>query len=267
VSDEGVMLTEARLELIPGDKRLLQVTLPPNAKFWFAFVNKNGVWPWREQDRLLLPLEQLAISREADAINQFANVTDLRLSTSELVLQCEAGGTPREGTTTSKRMIVDVDTTAVDPESDVLSYNYKVSGGRIIGQGRKVKWDLTGIQPGTYTIDAGVDDGCGDCGARKTESVTVSEPECIIDAECPTIDIRGPSTLTSESTFTVSVMGGAQPSVTYNWSAVGGEIIDGQGTPSVRIKIHTIPGGSVTVKIGGLDPRGNCVDSITKEFQ
>jgi hypothetical protein len=52
------MLTEARLELIPGDKRLLQVSLPTNAQFWFAFVNKNGVWPWREQDRLLIPLEQ-----------------------------------------------------------------------------------------------------------------------------------------------------------------------------------------------------------------
>jgi hypothetical protein len=58
ISDEGVMLTEARLELIPGDKRLLQVSLPTNAQFWFAFVNKNGVWPWREQERLLIPLEQ-----------------------------------------------------------------------------------------------------------------------------------------------------------------------------------------------------------------
>jgi hypothetical protein len=58
ISDEGVMLTEARLEMVPGDKRLLHFTLPKGARFWFAFVNQNGVWPWTEQDRILIPLEQ-----------------------------------------------------------------------------------------------------------------------------------------------------------------------------------------------------------------
>ena len=58
ISDEGVMLTEVRLEMIPGDTRLLKFTLPKNGRFWFAFVNQNGVWPWREQDRILVPLEQ-----------------------------------------------------------------------------------------------------------------------------------------------------------------------------------------------------------------
>jgi hypothetical protein len=58
ISDEGVMLTQVRLELVPGDKRLLHFTLPNEARFWFAFVNQNGVWPWREQDRILIPLEQ-----------------------------------------------------------------------------------------------------------------------------------------------------------------------------------------------------------------
>ncbi|MFM1767602.1 MAG: hypothetical protein RJA22_131 [Verrucomicrobiota bacterium] len=58
ISDEGVMLTQLKLNLIPGDKRLLRFSLPPEASFWFAFVNQNGVWPWREQARLLIPLEQ-----------------------------------------------------------------------------------------------------------------------------------------------------------------------------------------------------------------
>ncbi len=60
ISDDGVMLTQVRLEMLPGDKRLLNLTLPKDAKFWFAFVNQNGVWPWREQDRILIPLEQQA---------------------------------------------------------------------------------------------------------------------------------------------------------------------------------------------------------------
>ena len=65
ISDDGVMLTQARLEILPGDKRLLGLTLPKggrpltnSAHFWFAFVNDNGVWPWSEQDRILIPLEQ-----------------------------------------------------------------------------------------------------------------------------------------------------------------------------------------------------------------
>lgn len=57
ISDDGVMLTHVRLEMIPGDKRLLHLTLPQDARFWFAFVNQNGVWPWREQDQILIPLE------------------------------------------------------------------------------------------------------------------------------------------------------------------------------------------------------------------
>ena len=58
ISDTGAMLTQAKLDILPGDKRLLHLTLPKEAKFWFAFVNQNGVWPWREGDQILIPLEQ-----------------------------------------------------------------------------------------------------------------------------------------------------------------------------------------------------------------
>ena len=58
ISDAGVMLTQVRLDILPGDLRLLSLTLPPGANFWFAFVNQNGVWPWREGDQILIPLTQ-----------------------------------------------------------------------------------------------------------------------------------------------------------------------------------------------------------------
>ena len=60
-----------------------------------------------------------------------------------------------------------------DPESDVLTYNYTVSGGRIVGQGANVKWDVGGFSPGHYTITAGVNDGCGVCGKTQTKTITV----------------------------------------------------------------------------------------------
>jgi hypothetical protein len=71
ISDDGIMLTQTRLELLPGDKRLLNLTLPPDAKFWFAFVDQNGVWPWREKDRILIPLEQQSRSGKPTVVELF----------------------------------------------------------------------------------------------------------------------------------------------------------------------------------------------------
>ncbi len=94
-------------------------------------------------------------------VNKFANVTDLLLSQTEI--------------TTSGKQTIDVSTTAVDPENDVLTYNYTVSAGRIVGTGAKVVWDLTGVEPGSYTIFAGVDDGCGICGRTITKTIKITE--------------------------------------------------------------------------------------------
>ena len=71
ISDEGVMLTQVKLELVPGDKRLLNFTLPSDAKFWFAFVNQNGVWPWREQEKILIPLEQQSRADKLTSVELF----------------------------------------------------------------------------------------------------------------------------------------------------------------------------------------------------
>jgi hypothetical protein len=71
ISDEGVMLTQVKLDLIPGDKRLLNLTLPPEGRFWFAFVNQNGVWPWRDAERILIPLEQQSRSEKPTSVELF----------------------------------------------------------------------------------------------------------------------------------------------------------------------------------------------------
>jgi hypothetical protein len=73
ISDAGVMLTQVHIEIIPGDKRLLHVTLPknPDTKFWFAFVNQNGVWPWRDQDQIMIPLEQQSRGGQAEPVELF----------------------------------------------------------------------------------------------------------------------------------------------------------------------------------------------------
>jgi hypothetical protein len=96
--------------------------------------------------------------------NYFADVTGLSLSHWEIV-----AGNPE----TERR--IDVLTEYFDPESDVVTFNYIVSAGKIVGQGGKVTWDLSGVAPGTYTITAGVSDGAGVCGEIKTRRFEILE--------------------------------------------------------------------------------------------
>ena len=70
---------------------------------------------------------------------------------------------------------IEVVTKATNPNSDALIYHYVVSSGKIIGKGEKVIWDVSGVKPGTYTITAAVDDGCGFCGKTQTKTVIVKE--------------------------------------------------------------------------------------------
>lgn len=89
-----------------------------------------------------------------------ADVVDLSLSTTEF------------GFTEGDKEVT-VISTGVDPENDVLTYVYYVSAGKIVGEGPKVIWNLKGVAPGTYTITACVDDGCGICGKTITKEVVI----------------------------------------------------------------------------------------------
>lgn len=191
-----------------------------------------------------------------DIVNQPANVTAVDLDKTQVTLPCPAGSTSES---CSDNQMVGVRTTAVDPEGDVLTYSYTVSGGRITGQGANVSWDLTGVRPGTYTVTSAVDDGCGFCGQTKTTSITVVDcPNCKAACSCPTINITEPSGITNVGdpvTFTANVTGGSTDSTyTYNWSVSSGTIIEGQGTPVIRVSTVGQEGANITatVNIGGI---------------
>jgi hypothetical protein len=197
-------------------------------------------------------------ARKQEEINKFADVTNVTLSETTVTTPCPPGQRPREGQTCSDDMSVNVTTTAVDPENDVLTYNYTVSGGRIVGQGANVQWDLTGAQPGSYTLTAGVDDSCGVCGKTQTATITVATCECEVECTCPTLDVTGPTEAVAPGevmTFTATVTGGSQATVTYDWSVTSGTIIEGQGTPTIRVQTTPEMAGTnvtATVNIGGL---------------
>ena len=108
--------------------------------------------------------------------NKPANVTNLELDKTQLQRPRAGQGEDQLPPQNSREMVVSVQTTALDPEGDVITYHYTISGGRITGQGSKVSWDLNRLQPGTYTITVGVDDGCGICGNTMTQAVTITDP-------------------------------------------------------------------------------------------
>jgi len=192
--------------------------------------------------------------REGEKTNGVANVDSVTLSDSVITLPCPPGKKSRSGACNDNKT-VDVATKASDPENDVLTYNYTVSGGKISGTGANVQWDLSGAQPGTYTITTGVDDGCGVCGKTDTKTVKVEEcPDCVTICECSPISVSGPSGVTNPGdtmTFTASVSG----DVTYNWTVSDGTIESGQGTPSITVRTTSGMAGSnvtATVTVGGL---------------
>lgn len=71
VSDDGAVLTRVGLSMIPGDQQQLHFRLPGQSRFWFAFVGQKSVWPWRETNQILIPLEQHSRTGEPVAVEIF----------------------------------------------------------------------------------------------------------------------------------------------------------------------------------------------------
>lgn len=208
------------------------------------------------------------VGRENREKNKPAAVTDLELSAEKLTLPCRPGFLPHPSVKVSPSMVIDVGVSALDPENDILTYNYIVSGGKIVGSGSKVRWDLSTVYPGSYTITAGADDGCGICGKTQTKTVTVEACNDIYDCECATVEIAGPTgdvLKAGENVFTAIVTPGTYDP-TYEWIVDGGEIRFGQGTPSILVKFDRNAlklSKTVRVRIGGSDPVCACpTDSV-----
>ncbi len=189
--------------------------------------------------------------REEAKTNIPANVTGLTVSDSTITLGCAPGFKSKSGGCSDSRT-VSVSTSASDAENDPLTYNYTVSGGRIVGSGANVSWDLSGAGPGTYTITSAVDDGCGVCGKTETRTVTVEEcKDCEKICDCPApVTVDGPSALInagSSATFTANVSGSGG---TYNWSVSNGTISSGQGTSSITVDTtRAMAGQSITATV------------------
>ena len=167
---------------------------------------------------------------------------------------------------------VKVSASAQDRENNPLIYLYNVTGGRIVGQGSNVFWDLTKERAGEYSITVSADDGGGTKGKQITKTIKLEEcPHCDPGCECPSIDIR-PTTrfvLPGERIGFEALVTGEQQGITYNWTASNGQIENGQGTPSISVRSDKSAIGRylyVKLEIGGTNPGCNCPSTVEESI-
>ena len=79
-------------------------------------------------------------------------INSVKLSFSSIVRPCPAGTRSETCSTTANQVQVIVDTGAPDEAEVILTW--EVTAGRVIGEGEKVIWDLSGAAIGTHTVTA-----------------------------------------------------------------------------------------------------------------
>ncbi len=208
----------------------------------------------------------IVISKEKPALNNptpkpqtLPEIEKIALDKKELVYFCPSSDYCGK----DEIFRVKVETTVRNPKNLPLTYEYTVSGGRVVGQGDKVFWDLKGTRPGTYTITVAIDYGRGSVNETKSETVTVKEcPICYLPCICPTLAVSGNDEIKAGETvtFKAKVEGGTATSINYQWTISQGEIIAGQGTAEITVKTTKEMIGSVeaAVEISALGLCENC---------
>lgn len=157
---------------------------------------------------------------------------------------------------------VQIKTIVRNPKNLSLTYEYTVTGGKIIGEGANVTWDLNGSRPQDYTITAAIKGKRGVSAATRTESITVRECQCCGYCVCPALSLTGGENVKAgeTATFTANVEGGTAIDLRYNWTISQGEIVEGQGTAEIKVKTSAEMTGNITatVEIVGSDLCSAC---------
>jgi hypothetical protein len=143
-------------------------------------------------------------------------------------------------------------------------YRYTVTGGKIIGSGERVQWDLSDSPPGTYDISAKEFRGGKLIGEEQKAQIAVTtEPIC--DIFCPRISITTADQIVRPGqSFSVTTsldrINGEMPTL-YNWTVSLGQIVSGQGSRAITVMApRTSLAGdlNVTLNVGGMEPSFAC---------
>ncbi len=166
---------------------------------------------------------------------------------------------------------VRLNATATSPSGSAISYKWTTTAGRIDGDGATVNWDLSGVKPGLYRALLEINTGSGDaaCEAFASTAVRVNCPPAPLVLTCPSLLITCPDRVEVDQplTFTSGVTGSfGSATPTYDWTVSAGSIIEGQGTPSIKVDTKGLAGQTIraSLSMGGLnlDCSASCAITI-----
>lgn len=205
-----------------------------------------------------LPLEASAQNKKQQPVVYAPPSLSLTSDTS--VISACAGGSTQ----------VQLNARASSPGGYPIRYRWSSSAGRINGDGGAVTWDLSGVAPGVYKAFIDIETGTNDGECQAFTSTTVVVKPCPPPRPvCPNVEIICPTNIVIDQplTFSSNVTGGT-PGVaqTYNWTVSAGTIIEGQGTPTIKVDTTGLAGQTVkaTLSMGGytMDCSASCAVSI-----
>jgi hypothetical protein len=161
---------------------------------------------------------------------------------------------------------------ASSPGGLPIRYRWSTTSGRIDGDGPETTWDLSGLAPGYYKASVDIYTGSSDaeCNAFATTRVLVNPCPPVPRPTCPNVEVICPTDVAVDQVLTFSSrLTGGSPNATppiYNWSVSAGTIIEGQGTPTIRVDTTGLAGQTVkaTLSMGGYtqDCSASCAVSI-----
>jgi outer membrane protein OmpA-like peptidoglycan-associated protein len=155
--------------------------------------------------------------------------------------------------------VVAVHVNASSPDNLPLTYSYTATGGAVEGTGPDARWNSSGLNPGTYTVNAKVDDGKGGTASCAADVRVEEKPH-----HPPTISCapdRSPILPGERATITSTASSPDNLPLTYNYSATGGQI-SGNG-PTATFDSTGLQPGSYTVRCGVTDERGDKAEAST----
>lgn len=166
--------------------------------------------------------------------------------------------------------LVHLAATATSPSGKPIRYAWRVTNGRIEGEGANVIWNLAGAGPGTHKASLVVTTGT-DNELCEASAVTVVEVRCVSRAKvvCPSVGIICPDQIIAGQpvTFTSNLEGGNGnvPKI-YNWTVSSGKIISGQGTKSITVDTTGMEGRALTASLAMAGYDEECLATCMIQF-
>jgi outer membrane protein OmpA-like peptidoglycan-associated protein len=154
---------------------------------------------------------------------------------------------------------VAIHVTASDPDNDPLTYSYTATGGTVEGTGQDARFSTNGLNEGTYTVNAKVDDGRGGTATCSVDVKVEPRPNRPPTISCSTD--RSPIMPGERTGITAVASDPDNDPLTYSYSASGGQVT-GDG-PKAEFDSTGLQPGSYTVKCSVSDGRGGNADATT----